>query len=273
MYGNCNLCVYNFFASFSSDNPQKKKRTKHLIFEYQKEVDDVPLHKPGLSVQTIKSEDDAETQHTEDISSTSCDIIDESSTSEVRDSELKPVNSSNTEKEKESENPAPLDITEKVDVAKNTDLFKAIFLSSSESESEEEADKSVEDRSIALKTNILTDQLIPKIKTNKEGILSNIDFSQLTSPMEEEHKEKQPESAIADKQCDDPSLYGPKLPDKINNTNNKVHSTQHIEENISEWVEKDDTERKKSNKHKKKHKKEKHRHKSKHKHKDTSNRK
>lgn len=262
------------YIFFRDNGSQKKKRTKHLIFEYQKEEDDVLLHQPGLSVQTIKSEDVAETQHTEDISSTSlsCDVVDESSTSEVRENELKPVNNSNGENEKESENLPPLDITEKVDVAKNTDLFKAIFLSSSESESEEETEKDAEDRSTTLKTNILTDQLIPKIKTNKEGILSNIDFSKLTSPMEEERREKQPEPSITDKKCDDPSLYGPKLPDKISNAKS-ARSIQYIEENISEWIEKDEIERKKSNKHKKKHKKEKHRHKSKHKHKDDRNRK
>lgn len=185
------------------------------------------------------------------------------------------------------ENPLPVDITEKVDVAKNTDLFRAIFLSSSESESEEEELQEKEDQSVVLKANILTDQLVPKIKTKKDGILSNVDFTQFTAKVqqneniaveetelkEDKNKELEATTTINTSAAAGQSilLYGPKIPEKIISA--KAVPTLHVEENIGQWVEKNCNQEVKLHKHKKKKKKEKHEHKKKHKHKREKKRK
>lgn len=259
--------------SFRETNQKTRKRTKHLIFEYQQDTEET-LHQPGLTVQkkdteikinevpeeahdaVVLTEPSQETEvptHTVDVNTP---------ISSVLPTEATPV----------------IDLTERIDIAKNTDLFKAIFLSSSESEGEEEEKEEVENsnRTELLKNNVLTDNLVPKIKTRKEGILSNLDFSQFTS----KPPEVVPESGnsevvetgnvsktpVESKDSSNDLLYGPKIPQKIINNATNVNNFR-VEESLDyEWVEKDD-EKKSSHKHKKKNKKDKYEHKKKHKHK------
>lgn len=164
---------------------------------------------------------------------------------------------------------APIDLTERVDVARNTDLFKAIFLSSSESESEEENTQEPEDRNITLRNNVLTDQLLPKIKPTKDGILSNVDFTQFKKPETTEiQAQSEAEETVvmeSNAKIEDDLTYGPRLPTKVlPSARNESLPVAAECNNVEEWVEKDEFGKQKgSNKHKKKHKKE---HKKKHKH-------
>lgn len=240
---------------------RNRKRTKQLIFEYQKEPEDSNIHKPGLT--TVKRE--TKEQIVDDSAAVS--IVADTITNEqtLTGEETKASEETKTSEET-IESPAPIDITERVDVARNTDLFKAIFLSSS-SESESEVEEETEDRSAALRNNILTDQLIPKITPTKEGILSNVDFSQFKKPevlntVEQSREEQRMEEAVVEM---DDSTYGPRVPKVFPTTSGSAAVSVNSESNIEEWVEKDEAEKRKSNgKHKKKHKKE---HKKKHKHK------
>lgn len=189
------------------------------------------------------------------------------------------------------DNPPPPDITERIDVAKNTDLFKAIFLSSDESDNEEEeVEKSTEDRDAALRTAVLAEQLLPKIKPTKKGILSGIDLTEVNKQITDTGREENSKTgAVSEGVCEasssevpgsnepvalknetEVSLYGPKLPDRIP-SNFKQEVVESVED-VGNWIEKDEVGKRKSNKHKKKHKREKHEHKKKHKHKDKKNR-
>ncbi|KAB0792629.1 hypothetical protein PPYR_14588 [Photinus pyralis] len=205
-----------------------KKRTKNLIFEYQKQVDREVDHKPGLSVQNVI--------------------------------ETKPEIAPTLEVEVQAENvipptpevQKPIDETERVDVSKNADLFKAVFLSSGESESEgeERDDEKEKERNEQLTASVVSEPLVPKIRPIKEGILSNIQFKK-REPVE--NKSRVPEA--------NPDMYGPQLPVTKVSVQNNIMSVTHSDD---EWVEKDEVGKEK--KHKKKHKKEKHRKK----HKDKS---
>ncbi|KRT84143.1 hypothetical protein AMK59_1895 [Oryctes borbonicus] len=268
------------------------KKKSHIIFEYQKNNEENILLQPGLRT---TNQETSSIQHSDLIPAT--ESSNQGTTAHVPDNsvhesekamDMEEVTSNNktetvadNETKIEDKNTAPLDITEKIDVSKNIDLFKAVFLSSSESESEDEEKKEEEqkNRENLLKENILNDYLIPKIKNNKEGILSHIKFNPLfknkvseTQDNELKDKEESEEGSISNNKVNeeikvtrDPSIYGPVLPDKIPSL-----TTTFIPDAISdeEWVEKDEVVKKKSNKHKKKHKKEKHHkkeHKSKHK--------
>lgn len=179
-----------------------------------------------------------------------------------------------------------LDETEKVDVAKNIDLFKAVFMSSSEDESEEENEQTEKEttennkRNELIKANVLGETLIPKIQTTKQGILSNVDFSKITyvppSKRHEFKKQNTCQSTIPEKPLEvntqdqnekisnsepqpgpqpeksvDENIYGPKLPDRIVGIQ-KVITLSNSSSSEDEWVEKDISTKKKSQKHKKK---------------------
>lgn len=200
-------------------------------------------------------------------------IKEETLTSHIESEEV--IQDESAEKqEKEVKNESSdkiIDLTDRVDVSKNTDLFKAVFLSSSESESEAEDvdDKEEKERKEMLTANVVSEPLVPKIKSTREGILSNIDFSKFNSSIKTNEKndkqnQDQTDSANIEPVSDsDSNMYGPKLPASTSNLKPSV-----IEEvkNNDEWVEKDSS-GEKHKKHKKKHKKEKDKHKKKHKHK------
>lgn len=162
----------------------------------------------------------------------------------------------------EEELVGPKDITEKVNVEENIDLFKEIFLSSSdESEEETESEKQkieIEQRVEEMKTNVMSDELLPKIKPRKEGILSNVNFMKFNQPNQineivNEHEQDN------NKSNDDESIYGPKLPQRVAlpiNSNKAINVGAN--DNEDDWIEKSEINNKKKNKHKKKHKKEKH---------------
>lgn len=185
-------------------------------------------------------------------------------------------NPTNVEMNSKEKKAPELDITDKINVSKNIDLFKAVFLSSSESESEDEEKKEeeVKNREDMMKENVLNDFLVPKIKSTKQGILSHIKFNPLfqkknteSAPTETINTEQADLNAEKEKECEikqDVNIYGPALPDKIQTV---VHTYKPDVAVDDEWIEKDDVrndDRKKSHKHKKKHKKEK-RHKKEHK--------
>lgn len=168
------------------------------------------------------------------------------------------------EKEIKSELVEPKDITDRMDLEKQQDLFKAVFMSSdSESENEDDDDnkklpevKTEESRKEELKSAVLSDQLIPKIKPMKEGVLSGINFHKFSKPV--------PKESSGSEKVDEPNCYGPKIPEKIP-AQLKQDITRVSSESDDEWIEKGASDSKKKKKHKKekKHKKDKHR---KHKH-------
>ncbi|KAK4872910.1 hypothetical protein RN001_014939 [Aquatica leii] len=212
------------------EQTKEKKRTKNLIFEYQKHAEQQPDHTPGLSVQKV------------DVAMENQDMV------VVKEAEVEGSSTVNLDKppiEKPFEVTRALDPTERVDVSKNTDLFKAIFLSSdSESDDEEVTKKEEEEnarRQEVLTATVVTEPLVPKIKPMREGILSNISFRRPVPKPVELQEEKQ-------KQDDD--TYGPKLPSAPLSTTPAVLGDV---DNDDEWVEKDE----KHKKHKKKHKKQK----------------
>lgn len=193
------------------------------------------------------------------------EVIEEAvaSTSNQMNAETSPIETSDTT--------PVIDLTERVDVAKNTDLFKAIFL---DSESENEEEEKEEQKDETLKTNVLSDALLPKIKAKKDGILSNLDLTQLAPvPVKNisesssiTHVVEDPNKKANESAQDDLS-YGPKMPQMF--INKTVNTSFIVEDSDDEWVEKgsgNGKEKKSSHKHKKKHKKDKHEHKKKHKH-------
>ncbi|CAH0545951.1 unnamed protein product [Brassicogethes aeneus] len=135
-----------------SELQRDRKRTKNLIFEYQKHAENNADLKPGVSMM----KQDPETPEIEE-SDTNQKQNDEEA---VKEEDAPPI-----------EDP-PKDITDKLDVDKNIDLFKAVFLSSSESESDEEDSKEEgKKKEEEMKANVLSEEFLPKIKPLKEGIL------------------------------------------------------------------------------------------------------
>ncbi|KAJ8919813.1 hypothetical protein NQ315_006342 [Exocentrus adspersus] len=224
------------------DKPSERnrKRTKNLIFEYQKH-EEVTALTPGLSVQTKQ-----EQEETIEISTGSVVLSEPAVNLEVQEQD-------NNQPDLAA---LPKDITEKVDVAQNIDLFKAVFLSSSESEDEDDNNKEQTESKIEeLKANVLSDSLIPKIKPIKEGILSNVDFLAFSKPVDSQPViSTSPASNDVEKEAEVGS-YGPALPSKRTEVTNITKITVVPSDSGDEWVERSDNPKK--NKHKK-HKKEKH---------------
>ncbi|XP_056644714.1 G patch domain-containing protein 1 homolog [Diorhabda sublineata] len=247
------LCKrFNVKEPLMEFSEKKKKRTKNLIFENQKYVDDELNFKPGCSVDV------------DEVASTSRDI--EVNEDIVKTERLSPVEEKDNNLDKsindvEESDVVPKDITEKIGIEEKVDLFKAVFLSSSESEDEDEKpDKKFEE----YKETILSD-LVPKIKPLKEGILSNLKFQSNDQEKQDQIKTNQEKQIlfIPQKERMNPvdteprvQLYGPQLPtEKVVNKN---INTITVIESDDEWVEKDTDEKrtkhKKSKKSKKKHK-------------------
>lgn len=161
-----------------------------------------------------------------------------------------------------------INFTQKIGIEDKIDLYKAVFLSSSESEDETDQnnENEVEQNKIEeFKATILSEPLLPQIKPIKEGILSGINFRDFNMNRNKAQIEEKQED-----KCDEPTnitipknplLYGPQVP--LPTTENKNFSDMKQSVIISsdsedEWVEKGSTEMKKKSKHKKKDKKQKH---------------
>ncbi|KAK9882699.1 hypothetical protein WA026_022749 [Henosepilachna vigintioctopunctata] len=257
-----------------------RSRTKNLVFEYQKHQDDnITLLKPGLSLQnsSVTSSENNITQDKNEEGHLGKEVKQES---EIQASASDEVKLENTNKEMDSTNgkheeiidvKQVIDITDKLNIEEKGDLFKAIFLSSSESEEEAEDDEKLSkteedidhDREIELRSNVLGDELIlPKIKPVKEGILSGLDFKkvhQFKKPSVSEYKEeinenKVMESDVGKSNMLDPDVYGPKLPERIianeSPITNLISFNNHSDSS-DEWVEKEEAKKVKKKKHKK----------------------
>lgn len=259
-------------------NKKEKKRTKHLVFEYQTFIENDSF-KCGLdeSLKAKTEEGTLKENKCETLPSISepkkisidtikkADVLDK--TEREIDVEKKMEVTDNTEKE--------IDITDKVDIAKNTDLFKAVFL---DSESDDEGENSkveteTSSRDIDFKNQVVEESLLPKFKSNKPGLLSNIDFSELAA-IEDTSEDKSKEISanfiygeeIKEKSKNfekiDSNVYGPQVPCAVQSMKNiKVYEVPAVDDDSDDWVEKHKHKEKK-HKHKKKHKKDK---KSKHK--------
>ncbi|KAJ8931187.1 hypothetical protein NQ314_015938 [Rhamnusium bicolor] len=243
-----------------------KKRTKNLIFEYQKHTEVEGPLKPGLSTRS-NEEDKLVTPNMnlkDTIDSTeSCTLTEPVMDSQQEDKQTNPqpvveVNILDLES-------LPKDITEKVNVAEKLDLFKAVFLSSSESEDEEDNSKEGNDeahRTEELKINILSDHLLPKIKPIKEGILSNVNFHEFFKPkknVEETTTNSEDQSPFV-QSCNDLEeaqidSYGPRLPIEKMEIKGVSKFTVLSSNSEDEWVEKRKTDKRKKSKNKRKHKK------------------
>ncbi|XP_050293213.1 G patch domain-containing protein 1 homolog [Anthonomus grandis grandis] len=250
------------------DRPESsRKRTKNIIFQYQKHIEEETLQ-PGLNKEEppipelpegsiepeIKQENDPVTNKT----------TDENNTQEPE------INEKNISADKTCVE----DLTAKIDLESKQDLFKAIFMSS-DSESDEErqenknevsTNKADNEKQNELKTAVLSDQLIPKIIPRKEGILSGIDCRTFSMPVVKTEK-KIPEN-IPKEELND-GWYGPKLPEQ-KTSQKTVTVTVVSSDSEDEWVEKgESTKKKKKNKKEKKHKKhKKNKHEKSHKYKD-----
>lgn len=250
---------------FREDTQKIKKRTKHLIFEYQKETDSDAVHQPGLNIQKKETEEQKSVTE-EQNTAIKMEIVEDDSPS--TSNQTFPINeTSECPKIQRLETSTVIDLTERVDVARNTDLFKAIFLDS-ESEGEEEKEKEeIQNKTETLKNTVLNDSLLPKIKAKKDGILANLDFSQLAPAVSKIPSNSIQSSTSENSEKPDDLSYGPQMPLAIVNKTTNVSFT--VEVSDDEWVEKDSEcskEKKSVHKHKKKHKKDKHEHKKKHKH-------
>lgn len=251
----------NFF--FSRPNDRNKKRTKNLIFQAQKHEETTSYLKPGIShtsqvsdstdplLEPIKIEPEEE-----DSSVISSSIQNEENLSK----ENKTEEGTTLElKEKDSSATLIVDFTEKIGIEDKIDLYKAVFLSSSESEDEE--DKTAEKTNKAnkieeFKSTILLEPLIPQIKPIKEGILSGIDFRDFNKNRQKTLQDDEvPE--IEHSSCQtNPLLYGPQVPVHSNKIENHIPQKIIVSSGSEdEWVEKNAIEKKKKSKHKKKDKK------------------
>lgn len=274
-------CDRNFnFVCSVLDSGKNRKRTKNLIFEYQKHVEENALPKPGLFIPNSSStnslpipdrapETESSNNTITEASSTSISVTttiveqnktaenDNTSTTKDNVFEIRKELSSNSAIEQSKIDEADVeDDSGKNDISKNTDLFKAIFLSSSESEAEDddkEQEKEQKQKKDELLSNVLLDQLVPKIRPIKEGILSNIDFKAFQSS-------KAPEKAASPEPPPqpDPNIFGPSLPtNKVATLMLPTAARDRKEVDDDEWVEKSETRKEKkhkSHKHKKKHK-------------------
>lgn len=267
-----------------ADSAKTRKRTKNLIFEYQKHADENALPKPGLFIPTSSSTNslpipdqapkiESSNHTTTEAPSTSITVsttkVEQNNTPENDNMSITTDNVSELQKGLSS---TPHNVAEhlkideanveddsgKNDITKNTDLFKAIFLSSSESEAEdedEEKEKEQKRKKDEILSNVLSDQLVPKIKPIKEGILSNIDFKAFQSSKASKETVS-PETTSQP----DPNIFGPRLPtNKVAASIPPTAAGDRKEVNDDEWVEK--SEKRKEKKHKS------HKHKKKHKHK------
>lgn len=256
------LSLYIKFFYCSKPDEKNKKRTKNLIFEYQKHSEDQHILSPGLSVQPKQEIIETPKSDTTNSINMNDDVLksDQQNINEVLKQEqnkVKDIGKSSSESELET---VPKDITEKVDIAQNLDLFKTVFLSSSESEDEDDVtNKEKSDKLEELKANILSDSLIPKIKPIKEGILSNVNFHKFSNPK----KDLQEQTASASlntteiKEEIKEVSYGPVLPSKRVEITKIINETTLSSDSEDVWVEKSEDNNKKA-KHKKKRKKEKH---------------
>lgn len=258
---------------FSNSNDQKKKRTKNLIFEYQKHTDEEATLKPGISVDPEQSQESEEPQ---------TNLTDPEIKVEMTDEPMPSTSAAISERSENVEeinleiNTVPVDITDRLGVEEKIDLYKAVFLDSSEDEDEEKTEKEETkaetkiDKVEEFKSLVLSEDLLPKIKPLKEGILSNVDFGSFNKNKNVPEDYTAQTEAETQPSIDDPIpidllSYGPRLPVK---KDVDQHSTTDMKDVVSsdnedEWVEKDECVKKKKSKHKK-NKKEKHK---KHKHK------
>ncbi|CAG9828095.1 unnamed protein product [Diabrotica balteata] len=167
------------------DLPEQKqrKRTKNLIFENQKHTEDQELlFLPGCSTNIDEPENRDDSSKAE------------AQENAVKTETLSPVEEKELVIEENQEVKIEQDMTEKIGIEDKVDLFKAVFLSSSESEEEEE-EKEDEKKTEAYKETILSD-LVPKIKPLKQGILSNINFQPINQ-IKEENQDKTENSSEA----------------------------------------------------------------------------
>lgn len=259
---------------------------KNLIFEYQKHHEENIALKSGLTQFTSEP---SEVVTIDDNPSGNNSIIEVKQETEeveaITDPGFVEIKNEAAELENEKEKISDvekdeiklIDITDRLHIEEKEDLFKAVFLSSSESEDEreevednEEKNEIREDtRELELKSNILGEDVqIPKIKPIKEGILSGLNFKSFhpfTKPVIEKNNE-----GTNDSNENETNSYGPKLPEKtqfhdvvVPGNDNKISSNRYSDSSSDEWVEKIDIKKLK----KRKQKKSKSSHKKKHKHK------
>lgn len=263
---------------FFSRPAESKKRTKNLIFQSQKFEDVEQSLTPGTSRPTEEpnengiAENRIKIEQEDDISnmSTRQEIL---PVQNQNFEEIGKIEGSDTPKpiENETSDGPPIDFTEKIGIENKVDLYKAVFLSSSESEDETEYNsksdfeekKTEDDKLEGFKASLLSEPLIPQIKPIKEGILSGINFKEFNINRNKRTEVKQETEA---EQSNDilptpnPLLYGPNVP--VQNIENKVnqnvtHKILISSDSEDDWVEKDAIKKKKS-KHKKRDKKPKH---------------
>ncbi|VEN33912.1 unnamed protein product [Callosobruchus maculatus] len=287
------------------DKPQtnQKKRRKNLIFEQQICVEESSILKSGLAEESIKSkcESDKDLSDSIILHKTNIDpdkdmnrkryesdienkILPQSETVKGTDFQSQTINDTVCQSEEVEANDSEIqlskteveskDITEKINIAEKVDLFKAVFLSSDDSEEEIEQEDSSKDKKELFKM-IVSEPLIPIVKNTKQGILSNLSFNK--PPEECSNVERAKEEGLVKNQLNTISstpLYGPCLPAQKCTGNkesiskiNKANIQKISSDSSDEWVEKDDTTHKKNKKNKKKKVKErKHRKHKKHSH-------
>nr|CAH7749185.1 unnamed protein product [Callosobruchus chinensis] len=274
------------------DKPQiNQRKRRNLIFEQQICFEESSILKPGLSEESVKSEHETDRDPSDLITSNQTDISPEIDIVEedrkINESDKRIVPQSETFKDTFSQHQtikdsvfqsadvkandsevgsngtdvASKDITEKINIAGKADLFRAVFLSSDESEEEiEHEEVSAKDGRDLFKT-IVLEPLIPIVKNAKQGILSNLSFSNLSGESSTNVERAKDEGTVTNEANTIKlvPLYGPCLPAQKCRGNvesiskNKEANIQKISSDSSdEWVEKGDTTHKKNKKNKKK---------------------
>ncbi|XP_044764711.1 G patch domain-containing protein 1 homolog [Coccinella septempunctata] len=269
---------------------QNRIKMKNLIFEYQKHHEENVAFKSGLTQvapeppELITIDDIPTESKSQDSENVDDPKISETQVAEVKQEVVETDdNNEKIQQLKTEQNDKVPDVTDRLNIEEKGDLFRAVFLSSSESEDEEDSNENVEERDdtsdkreLELKSNMLGEDLqLPKIKPLKEGILSGLNFKSVhtfTKPLVE-NKEATAETTTPTtdgSSTNESNLYGPKLPETLQIRNIIASATsssslkKYSESSSDEWVEKDDVEKPK--KKKKKQKKHKSSHKKKHKH-------
>lgn len=255
-----------------------KKRTKNLIFQTQKHKDKVLNLQPGISRSgeesdstnnlegTVKIEPNENPGSVSSTPRKEVLFIAKECSEDIASTEKKV---SNEFVGKVSLETPSVDLTEKIGIEDKIDLYRAVFLDSSESE-DETGEENVENNSEQskieeFKTIVLSEPLIPQIKPIKEGILSGINFKGFNKNRNEsqiKNKDEKFEGNLTEiNPLSNPLLYGPRVPECIGESKNIQNIQQKVffsSDSEDEWVEKDAVVKKTKSKHKKKDKAQKH---------------
>lgn len=272
-------CFYNSFFFFRMETPKQKTKIKFALFDFMSESNkessdlnqilSIPIPKENKKMDTLE-----ETKiNKETITEVEVEIIDEINRNKPEENVINEQFKENKTKVSISEFIKDININPEEDIilkdpSEKIDLFKAIFLSSSDESSSEETEEKIEENPPP-RTIIKPKSPEPEIirsRSPARGLFANLDLEALAMPQPKNDDQVMETIQLEEDSVLPEGSYGPVLPRRggnlLPNSISSVIKSVNIEKTInspttSQWVEK---------KVKHKHKKEK---KSKHKHKKT----